>query len=157
MYQEICKKSKISYIKMILIILAFYIVILVSKYAFSLSNISTALVDVGILLFIAIVIYYFVIKNMIYYKYSIIGEELIISKVLGINEKAQVSIHKDQIIEIVEKNKNTNYSVKISECDSKLKLHTKTIEKIYYCFYVDCGKKKMIEIQPTQELLVHIK
>lgn len=154
MHQEITKKEKISPLKMLIFILIGTTILILFNFLCNLLQINISIVD-GLTIIIATLLAYFIIKQYITsYKYMLIEDEFIIQEIIGSKERTLIYINTNQIkkIGLIESKDYENDIKQKYFSRKKLNKNLKDIE-IYYCVYEENDKLKLLEIQPSKELL----
>ena len=154
MHQEITKKEKISPLKMLIFILIGTTILILFNFLCNLLQINISIVD-GLTIIIATLLAYFIIKQYITsYKYMLIEDEFIIQEIIGSKERTLIYINTNQIKKIgLIASKDYENDIKQKYFSrKKLNKNLKDIE-IYYCIYEENDKLKLLEIQPSKELL----
>lgn len=160
MHQEICKKEKISGIKMIgVILIAAVMLILFNALANRfLQGISPSIIDIITLVLASAIAYFFIRKFMTSYKYVLIENDFIIQELIGSKDKLilNINIHQIKKLDTICTEDYAADAKKKYASKRKLNKHLKGLAT-YYLIYEKDDKDHFIEIQPSSDLIRIIK
>lgn len=158
MHSEISKREKISMTKLGLTILVAAVILITLNTLLVAFEMNSSITDLSILLSTAILTYVFIKQSMISYKYCLIEDDLIISEVLGSKEKRILNMNIHQIIRFAHV-KDESYDVdKALQMASRKKLYNCiNSQNRYYLIYEDGNDKRLITVQPSDQMIQLIK
>lgn len=155
MYREIVERRRAIVILMLFVVLSFIIVLydILGNLTFGEYNLTklSQIVFSGIMFYI---IYRQIIKCKIRYKYSVMGDQLIIHK---LNGKHEIIVEDVEFRDIEYIGKDKTLEEKFNSRNSRKYLCTLGHSNKCYCIYRNGGKLKKFYFEPSEKLIKKIK
>ncbi|NDL68099.1 hypothetical protein [Anaerotalea alkaliphila] len=149
MYTEICKREKVSFLKVLLAILLFSVGATGTTILFLSLGISRTIADLLVLFVFFLGTYHFMMGYVRYYEYMYIEDEFIIKEKMGTKDKVVGDFYLSQIIEIGPL-KNLKSGTKYF---SKRKFYSGSSPcPVYYILLEENDRQKVVLIKASDKL-----